>query len=221
MNISLSPSDVECKTQRTKLIASMKTTAVNRYNASNRLIWQSKVTFSVSTLFSLGLIFVPLMQLAKAPLAMNGDVLSAIQIFLAVAILVYSIITGTARFEIRSEQLNDCGDKIKSLIRELRIAPENEEKEASLLRDFQKQYEKIIADVENHDRSDYLLTIVRSPDLFILSFPGRVFWWLKYCCSSLVSYLPALALVVIEILLITDMFGITKIFSPYLNTPVG
>lgn len=221
MNISLSPYDVECKTKRAKLIASMKTTAVNRYNASNRLAWQSKVTFTVSTLFSLGLIFVPLMQLAKAPLSLNGDVLSAIQIFLAVAILVYSIITGTARFEIRSEQLNDCGDKIKSLIRELRIAPEDDENEEALLRDFQKQYEAIIADVENHARSDYLLTIVRSPDLFILSFPGRIFWWLKYTCSSFVSYLPALALVAIEVLLITDMFGITKIFSPYLNAPVG
>lgn len=218
MNFSLSPSDVECKTKRAKLIASMKTTAVNRYNASNRLIWQSKVTFSVSTLFSLGLIFVPLMQLAKAPLALNGDVLGAIQIFLAVAILVYSIITGTARFEIRSEQLNDCGDKIKSLIRELRVAPDDAEKEVDLLRSFQKQYEAIIADVENHDRSDYLLTIVRSPDLFVLSLPGRIFWWMKYYCSALISYLPALALVVVEILLITDMFAITKIFSPYLNT---
>lgn len=216
MNFNLSPSDIECKTKRAKLIASMKTTAVNRYNASNRLIWQSKVTFAISTLFSLGLIFVPLMQLAKVPLRLNGDVLSAIQIFLAVAILVYSIITGTARFEIRSEQLNDCGDKIKSLIRELRVIPEEDEKEAELLKGVQARYESIIADVENHERSDYILTIVRSSDLFTLSWLGRMFWRVKYYFSAVISYLPALALVTMEIFLITDMFGITKIFSPYL-----
>lgn len=199
----------------------MKTTAVNRYNASNRLIWQSKVTFSVSTLFSLGLIFVPLMQLAKVPLNLNSDVLGAIQIFLAVAILVYSIITGTARFELRSEQLNDCGDKIKSLIRDLRVAPDDENNEAELLTSVQKKYESIIADVENHERSDYILTILRSPDLFHLGPLGRIFWWVKYFSSALISYWPAFALVAIEALLISDMFGVTKIFSPYLNATTG
>ena len=139
MNLSFFPKDVEAKTKREKLIASMKTTAVNRYNASNRLIWQSRVTFSVSTLFSLGLIFVPLMQLAKVPLSLSGDVLAAIQIFLAVAILVYSIITGTARFELRSEQLNDCGDKIKSLIRELRVAPDDTDGESEMLGKVQRK----------------------------------------------------------------------------------
>lgn len=221
MNLSFFPKDVEAKTKREKLIASMKTTAVNRYNASNRLIWQSRVTFSVSTLFSLGLIFVPLMQLAKVPLSLSGDVLAAIQIFLAVAILVYSIITGTARFELRSEQLNDCGDKIKSLIRELRVAPDDTDGESEMLGKVQKQYESIIADVENHERSDYILTILRSPDLFKMSLHGRLYWWLKFGCSAIISYLPAVALVVVEILLITDMFGITGVFSPYLISTRG
>lgn len=217
MNLSLSPSDVGCPTNRAKLIASMKTTAVNRYNASSRLAWQSKVAFSVSTLFSLGLIFVPLMQLAKVQLILNSDVLGAIQIFLAVSILVYSIIIGTARYDLRSEQLNDCGDKIKSLIRELRVAPQNDEKEAALLESIQKKYESIIADVENHERIDYILTIVRSPDLFVLSCPGIIYWRSKHLIWLLISYLPAIALVTIELLLIADMFGITAIFSPHLH----
>lgn len=221
MRLNLSPSDVECTTKRAKLIASMKTTAVNRYNASSRLAWQAKVAFSVSTLFSLGLIFVPLMQLAKVPLSLNGDVLGAIQIFLAVSILVYSIIIGTAKFEIRSEQLNDCGDKIKSLIRELRVAPDDEDKESDLLRSVQIKYEAIIADVENHERRDYILTIVRSPEIFVLGWLGKVFWRSKYLILATVSYIPAVALVAIELLLITDMFGVTKIFSPYLNGVVS
>ena len=222
MRFNLAPLDVKTDTPRDKLIASMKTTAVNRYHASNRLLWQRKVTFVVSTLFSLGLIFIPLMQLAKVPLKLNGDVLGAIQIFLAVAILVYSIVIGTARYELRSEQLNDCGDKIKNLIRELRVAPKDgDAKETELLREYQRQYAAIIADVENHDRNDYILTILRSPDLFTLGNAARAIHWLKFCISALIPYLPSIALVAIEALLITDMFGATSVFSQYLNAHIA
>jgi len=214
----ISPQDVQLDKKRDKLIASMKTTAINRYNASNRLAWQSKVTFLVSTLFSLGLIFIPLMQLAKAPLKLNGEILNAIQIFLAVAILVYSVKTGTSRFELRSEQLNDCGDKIKSLIRELRtIPPTDDNAETELLKNIQKKYEAIIADVENHERSDYILTILRSPDIFSLEIPGTIYHWVKYFFLSIIPYLPAIIFVTIEITLITDMFGATRIFLPFLS----
>ena len=219
MALNLAPTDVEMKTPREKLIASMKTTAVSRYNASNRLLWQGKFTFTVSTIFSLGLIFIPLIQLAKIPLKLNGDVLSAVQIFLAVSILVYSIVIGTARYELRSEQLNDCGDKIKNLIRELRIASSNgDAQETSLLRDFQQQYAAIISDVENHDRNDYILTILRSPDLFTLTDLGRITHWMKFYLSAATQYIPSIALVTIELLLITDMFGATSVFSYYLNS---
>lgn len=218
MRLQLAPKDVEQDTLRNKLIASMKTTAISRYNASNRLSWQGKVTFSASTLISLGLIFIPLIQLAKVPLHLNTDVLGAIQIFLAVAILVYSIVIGTARYELRSEQLNDCGDKIKQLIRELRVAPrDTDAAEIELLRDYQQRYAEITSDVENHDRNDYILTILRTTELFKLTTAGRVFHWAKYCISALVPYIPSITLVVTELLLITDMFGATCVFSSYLN----
>jgi hypothetical protein len=216
MSLDFSPKDVPTHTQREKLIASMKTTAVSRYNASNRLSWLGKVTFAVSTLFSLGLIFIPLMQLAKAPLRLNGDVLGAIQIFLAVAILVYSIVIGTARYELRSEQLNDCGDKIKDLIRELRVAKNDPEGEPDLLRKTQRQYATIISDVENHARSDYVLAILRSPDMYELTPEARVAHWVKYLLSVSIPYIPSISLVIIEAILITDMFGATSIFAPYL-----
>lgn len=216
MSLDFAPKDVPTQTQREKLIASMKTTAVSRYNASNRLSWQGKFTFAVSTLFSLGLIFIPLMQLAKAPLRLNGDVLGAIQIFLAVAILVYSIVIGTARYELRSEQLNDCGDKIKDLIRELRVAEAAAEGELDLVRETQRRYATIISDVENHERSDYVLTILRSPDMYELSPEARLAHWSKYFLSVLIPYIPSIALVIIEGILITDMFGATSIFAPYL-----
>ncbi|WP_128099254.1 SLATT domain-containing protein [Paracidovorax avenae] len=218
MSLDFAPKDTPTQTEREKLIASMKTTAVSRYNASNRLSWQGKFTFAVSTLFSLGLIFIPLMQLAKAPLRLNGDVLGAIQIFLAVSILVYSIVIGTARYELRSEQLNDCGDKVKDLIRELRVARNNSESEPEFLLETQRKYAIIISDVENHKRSDYLLTILRSPDIYTLTPEARIIHWIKYLLSVFVPYIPSLALVIIEATLITDMFGATSVFSRYLTS---
>ncbi|MXV06309.1 MULTISPECIES: SLATT domain-containing protein [unclassified Xanthomonas] len=218
--MQLKPSDVPQSNQEDRLLASIKTTAISRYNASNRLARQGRFTFSVSTLFSLGLIFVPLMQLAKAPLLLSGDVLSAIQIFLAVAILVYSIIIGFARYQIRSEQLNDSGDKLKSLIRELRSAGSADDG-GDALSEFRHRYESIIADVENHERRDYILTILRSPDLFELTREGRIYHWIKFCFAACLSYLPSLALVAIEVVLITDMFGATRIFTPYLTASGG
>ncbi len=214
-HFTLRPADVPQNGQREKLIASIKTTAVSRYNASNRLARQGRFTFGISTVFSLGLIFIPLMQLAKVPLVLNGDVLSAFQIFLAVAILVYSIIIGTARYQIRSEQLNDCGDKLKGLIRELRLDMGNAGSDPGLA-EQQRRYEAIIADVENHERRDYILTILRSPDLFTLSLVGRVCHWAKFSFAACISYSPSLLLVLIEIILITDMFGATNVFTKYL-----
>lgn len=215
---NFSPKDVECSTDRAKLIASMKTTAVNRYNASTRLEWQSKITFTVSTLFSLGLIFIPLMQLAKVPLKLNGDVLGAIQIFLAVTILVYSIVIGTAKFELRSVQLNECGDRIKKLIRDLRVAPNGTlDEEKALLKRFSDKYAAVITGVENHERTDYILTILRSSDLFVLTWPGRIFHFIIYCLLAPIPHLASIILILIKAFLITDMFGATNIFAKFLH----
>lgn len=100
-----------------KLQMSMRTTAKCRYNASVRLQHQGKFAFFTTTVLSLGLVFIPLMQNAGVPLAFESNVLNMMQIFLGVSVLVYSVVIGTARYEIRSTQLNECGDKIKELIR--------------------------------------------------------------------------------------------------------
>lgn len=210
--------DVPQSTIRAKRIASMKTTATNRYHASTRLALQGKFTFAVSTFISLGLIFIPLMQLAKVRLMLGADVLSAVQIFLAVTILVYSVVSGTARYELRSEQLNDCGDQVKRLIRRLELEPMLAPgKEEELVGKYYEEYAAITADVENHRRVDYTLTILRSPQLFHLTLLGKLMHWLKFLVSATIPYLTPAVLVAAEVLLVTDMFGVTCTFSPYLG----
>jgi SMODS and SLOG-associating 2TM effector domain family 5 len=87
--LSLKPREKPLETEADRLRLSMRTTAKARYTASVRLKYQGKFTFATTTLLSLGLIFIPLIQNSGVPLALKVGVLNAMQIFLAVSVLVY------------------------------------------------------------------------------------------------------------------------------------
>lgn len=59
------------------------------------------------------------MQNSGISLAFESNVLNMMSIFLAVSVLVYSVVIGTAKYEVRAEGLTQCGDKLKELNREL------------------------------------------------------------------------------------------------------
>lgn len=202
-----------------KLQMSMRTTAKCRYNASSRLQHQGKFSFFTTTALSLGLVFIPLMQNSGVPLAFQANVLNMMQIFLGVAVLVYSVVIGTARYDMRAEQLTECGNKLKELIRSLdkereagdsSVAPEK-------LAEFQKHYSKIVTDVENHDRNDYrFATLEMVNDYFISGFPR----FKLYCAAQIVrafGYALPVLLMLMEVIFITDMMAATEILTPYLN----
>jgi hypothetical protein len=63
-------------------------------------------------MLSLGLIFIPLMQNADITLILSNKVINMMQVFLAVAILVYSIIISTSKYDIR-----ESAGKLKKLTR--------------------------------------------------------------------------------------------------------
>lgn len=219
--LSRFPRETARANETERLDATMKTTAVNRYNASNRLRAQGKFTFFTTTILSLGLIFIPLMQLADAQLALPERLLNAIQIFLAVSILVYSVIIGTARYDLRSEQLNDCGDNIKELIRELR-----REKEAAggqvgkeKLAELQDRYSSITTDVENHTKNDYRSTVLQLPEMFKVTGFVRMGTWALYWTVFIAQFLPSLMLLAIVLGFFLEVFGITAGLTQLLKFP--
>ena len=210
----------EYSNETNRLEATMKTTAINRYNASIRLNWQGKIAFITTIILSLGIIFIPLMQMAKIPLLFKDEVLAAIQIFFAVSILVYSVVIGTARYDVRSEQLNDCGDKIKDLIRELRREKEsNENKQLNeeQLCNLQARYSAIVTDVENHTRNDYRLTLLLTDDMFKITGIKWLWMWFLSFVFYFLPHIPSVLLLFTEGLFISDIFGITNFFTPFLN----
>ncbi|MEI7219472.1 SLATT domain-containing protein [Pectobacterium carotovorum] len=199
-----------------RLENTMKTTAFSRYNAAERLKRHSKMAFFNTTILSLGLILIPLLQMARVKLAFNNDVLSAMQVFLAVSVLVYSVITGTARYDFRSEELNNCGDSLKKLIRRIRNEKNTKDTSREMINHIQDEYSEIVSKTENHTRNDFLLAALKINDIYSFNKRERFFKYLKYSFFELFFYIPSIFLLFLEVVFILDIMFITHIFTPYL-----
>lgn len=209
----------EVKDASEKLQMSMRTTAKCRYNAAGRLQHHGQYSFFTTTVLSLGLVFIPLIQNAGVPLAFKANVLNMMQIFLGVAVLVYSVVIGTARYDMRSSQLTECGDKLKELIRSLEkdreagngvVTPEQ-------LAIYQKNYSDIVTDVENHKRNDYQFAKLEMINDYFISGLPRLKLYVEAQSARFFEFLLPTLLMLMEVIFITDMMGATEILTPYLN----
>lgn len=201
-----------------KLLNGMRVTSKCRYNASVRLKRQSQFSFFATTLLSLGLILIPLLQNSDIQLAFPPKVLNMLQIFLAVAVLVYSVINATARYETRAEALNECGDKIKDLIRNLRreVAESKASGQSVNLINYNQRYDDVSTDAENHARVDFILASLEMNGDYKYTGLIRLFMYLKAgFLYTLLFFVPSIMLIG-EVIFVTDMLGITTVFTPYL-----
>jgi hypothetical protein len=205
-----------------KLLNSMRITSKCRYNASVRLRRQSQFSFLSTTILSLGLILIPLLQNSDIHLQFPPKVLNMLQIFLAVAVLVYSVIIGTARYETRSEALNECGDKIKDLIRNLRreVAEATTSGASVNLAHYNQRYDDVSTDAENHTRVDFMLASLEMKGDYNYTGLPRFYMYAK--CGLLYSfpYVIPVLLLVSEVAFVTDMLGASHVFTPLLQSSV-
>lgn len=216
---STEPVELNVTDPAQKLLNSMRITSKCRYNASTRLKRQSLFSFLTTTVLSLGLILIPLLQNSDIQLAFAPKVLNMLQIFLAVAVLVYSVIIATARYETRAEGLNECGDKIKDLIRTLRraLADSNSSGVSVELSKFNQRYDDVSTDAENHTRLDFMLATLEMKTDYKYTGIIRLYMYAKAIFLTMVPYVIPVSLLCIEIVFITDMVGVTKILTPYLQ----
>ncbi|MFQ2823424.1 SLATT domain-containing protein [Aeromonas allosaccharophila] len=219
---SLKPIEKTVVDPADKLLNSMRVTARCRFNASVRLQRQSNFSFFTTTILSLGLIFIPLVQNSDISLAFSPKALNMLQIFLAVAVLVYSVINSTARYEIRSQTLNECGDKIKELIRELRtdIKQSSTSGNSIDLNDYHEKYNAISTDSENHTRVDFSLASLEMKEDYCITGTPRIYHQIRAFLSYCIPYIVPFLFISFEAIFILDMLGVTKIISPHLK-PAG
>lgn len=215
----LDPIEQDVQDPVQKLLNGMRVTSKCRYNASVRLKRQSQFSFLSTTVLSLGLILVPLLQNSDIQLAFPPKVLNMLQIFLAVAVLVYSVINATARYETRSEALNECGDKIKDLIRNLRReVAENKASGVSVdLAKYNQRYDDVSTDAENHTRVDFMLASLEMNSDYRYTGLLRTFMYLRAGVLYAVPYAIPTLLLACEVVFVTDMLGVSKIFTPFLQ----
>ena len=211
----MQPEEKEENDPAQKLLNSMRITAKCRFNASVRLTRTSKYSFLTTTILSLGLIFIPLYQNSGLVVPYSNQVLSMLQIFLAVAVLVYSVVNATSRYDLRAELLDDCGVSIKELIRKLR----NEISEAKVngvsvnLAEYHDQYHVISSEPENHTRVDHLLAVLSTPSDFDITGSKRFVMHIKSNLMYMVPYVIPTAMMLFEVLFILDMLKVTTCFK--------
>jgi hypothetical protein len=216
---SLDPVEKDVHDPVQKLLNGMRVTSKCRYSASVRLKRLSQYSFLATTLLSLGLILVPLLQNSDIRLAFPPKVLNMLQIFLAVAVLVYSVINATAHYETRSEALNECGDRIKDLIRNLRreVVESKGSGVTVDLAGFNRRYDDISTDAENHNRVDFILATLEMSGDYKYTGLLRLYMFLKAGLLYAIPYILPTLLLIGEGIFIADMLNITKVFTPYLQ----
>jgi len=163
---SLADSKALPKAQVDVLLRQCHLTSKCRYNASIRLKRLGQGTFLTTVVLSLGLILMPMLQLARLRVAYPEQVLNVIQVFLAVAVLVYSIVSATSNYDTRARILNDCADRIKHLGGELRTAMQTGTVD---LKFFADRYNGITRDSEMHSRADYALAKLQATDQYSIT----------------------------------------------------
>jgi hypothetical protein len=216
---SLEPVEQDVSDPVQKLLNGMRVTSKCRYNASIRLKRQSQFSFFATTLLSLGLILIPLLQNSDIQLAFPPKVLNMLQIFLAVAVLVYSVINATARYETRAEALNECGDKIKDLIRNLRreVAESKSSGVAVNLANYNQRYDDVSTDAENHGRVDFIMASLEMKGDYKYTGLLRAYMYAKSNVLFGLLFLVPACMLIVELIFVLDMLAVTTVFTPYLQ----
>ncbi|TPS84113.1 SLATT domain-containing protein [Acinetobacter baumannii] len=140
-----------------KHLRTMTITADARFEASKRLVLINSTCFLTTTIASLGLILIPLLDLAGINKIFSNITLGIVQIFLAVCVLVYSTAIGTANYLVRSKEYLQCGDRVKKIIDEFKVhLIDCELKESKPnLEKYMNDYRKALEGFENHEDIDY------------------------------------------------------------------
>ncbi|MDB5979044.1 MAG: hypothetical protein JWQ69_59 [Pseudomonas sp.] len=197
------------------LMTTMRIASRCKYQAAGRLKRLSMFSFYATTLLSLGLIAIPLIMDSHIPPQFPDSVLTMVQIFLAVAVLVFSAVIGTAHYEVRAYLLDKSAHQLKGWAREIETLGPN-----ALGRDLKAYvalYFELTKDTENHSPADYRAAIFSMPDKFEFHGPVKPFYWAGTLFLFSLSYVVPVFFILCELFFITDMLDLTHIIPMSLH----
>lgn len=197
-------------------LRTLKLTSEARFCASKRLERMNFMVFFTTTIASLGLILIPLLDLGINKKVLETDAITAFQIFLATSVLVYSIIGSVADYRLRSNHFIECGNSLKTIIDELLLSKNYYDKldQEIDIKSYQSKYKSIISKTENHEDIDYIRSLnkydlmrkSKSKIGFKKRLSAHFFYYIR-------TYGSFLCLISLEIAFILEMIGISSIFS--------
>jgi len=150
-------------------------------------------------------------------LAFPPAVLNMMSTFLAVAVLIYSVVIGTAQYEARADKLSQCGDNLKELNRELELLRAQTSDPETRLKQLQTEYARLLSDTENHRRIDYLAAMLEMKRDYPITGLIRLYRQSQLLLQSFLPYLLPILLLALEAIFISDMLKITQILPALLR----
>lgn len=181
----------------------LRSSAKCRFIASDRLRTLDVVTSHTTTILSLVMILIPLLQVAGVKFHTSSELLMAIQIFIAVCILVYSVINTQAKYAVRAEKLNVCGNKIQQLQRKL--YEDMSRGDEFDLGYYRQMYDEIEVDSENHARSDFYFAKLRLNHIYEVTKFRRLYVWVNAVKRASFSYVDMIILYIFVVCMVLEI----------------
>lgn len=155
------------------LYKKMDATSKTRFHNSRRLKLHAKLSTYTVVVISLGLILISLMQAYNLGNNIDSKLVGLIQVFSAIAVLVYSLLVEKNDYSSLSEKMYSCAAKIGEL--KQRFYPHIENKHDDKIYDkFEKDYYSVLKLYETHStndfRGDYYRAKIDMPKFYKLGF---------------------------------------------------
>ena len=198
------------RNSRERFLLKVSVTAKSRFNAELRLKYLDRITFLTTTLMSLGMIFIPLIQYTEINLGYPPKVLDMLQVFFAVSVLVYSVICSTANYKHRALLLNQCGNRLKCL----QIKASSYSNFAENMENLAREYESVLDSSDGHEEVDYQRTKLQMNEYKVTGVKWCWYHWNIFSYYAKVSVIP-LIMFSLEIIIIIDTLFHCKIIKPF------
>ena len=130
-------------------------TACCRFFAHDRLKNHHNASLWTITFFSMGLIFVPLIQTFGLETRFSSNYTNFIQVVLAIVILVISVLLNMTNFSVRADRMHQCGMVLNAFARKIHRHI-NEKSDANFYDGLVAEYDAVLQRFENHSPMDYL-----------------------------------------------------------------
>jgi hypothetical protein len=129
-------------------------TSKTRFHASRRLKLHSKLSTHTVVIISLGLILISLLQAYDLGSNIDSKLVALVQVFSAIAVLVYSLLMERNDYSNLSEKMYSCAAKLGEL--KQRVYPHlGQQFKQDSYDELRKDYHSILKLFETHSNSDF------------------------------------------------------------------